>query len=59
MRAMFSLLNKSRVLNLSVDIQLNLFAKLVTQILLYGREIWGYENNDVSKKLHLRYFEYM
>ena len=52
---MFSLLKKSRVLNLPVDSQLDLLDKLVTPILLYGSEIWAYENNDVIEKLHLRY----
>ena len=46
-------------LNLPVDLQLDLFDKLVTPILLYGSEIWAYENNDVSEKLHFRYCEYM
>ena len=41
-RAMFSLLKKSRVLNLPIDLQLDLFDKLVTPILLYGSEIWAY-----------------
>ena len=58
-RAMFSLLKKSRVLNLPIDLQLDLFDKLVTPILLYGSEIWAYENNDIIEKLHLRYCKYI
>ena len=59
-RAMFSLKkNLSTVLNLPDDIQLDLFDKLVTPILLYGSEIWSYENNDVIEKLHLRYCRYI
>ena len=54
---MFSLLKKSK--NLPVDIQLDLFDKLVTPILSYGSEIWTYENNDVIEKLHLRYCKYI
>ena len=42
-RAMFSILKRSRVLNLPVDIQLNLFDSMVTPILLYGCETWGNE----------------
>ena len=56
-RAMFSLYKKSRVLNLPVDLQVDLFEKLVTTILLYRSEIWAYENNDVIEKLYLRYFK--
>ena len=43
-RAMIILLTKSRKLKLPVDIQLELFDQLVLPILLYGCEIWGYEN---------------
>ena len=56
---MFSLSKKSRVFNLPVDLQLDLFDKLVTPILLYGSEIWVYEDNDVIEKLHLRYCKYI
>ena len=47
------------MLNLPIDLQLDLFDKLVTPILLYGSEIWTYENNDIIEKLHLRYCKYI
>ena len=56
---MFGLLSKSRRLNLPVDIQLQLFDILVTPILLYGSEIWSYENCEILEKLHLRYCKYL
>ena len=43
---------------LPIDSQHDLFDKLVTPILLYGSEIWAYENNDIIEKLHLRYCKY-
>ena len=43
-KAMFSLLNKSNELGLPVDVQLELFDKTVLPVMLYGCEIWGYEN---------------
>ena len=46
-RAMFSIFKRSRVLNLPIDIQLNLFDSMVTPILLYGCEAWENENIDV------------
>ena len=46
------------MLNLPVDIQPDLFDKLVRPILLVGSEIWAYENNDLIEKLHLRYGKY-
>ena len=47
-KAMFSLLNKSNELGLSVDVQLELFDKTVLPVMLYGSEIWGYENIKLS-----------
>ena len=55
-RAMYALISKSRKLqNLPIDIQLHLFDSLVVPILLYGCEIWGFENNSMIEKLHLKY----
>ena len=42
---MFALLSKG-VLNLPVDIMLKLFDKTVLPIMLYGCEIWGFDNNQ-------------
>ena len=47
------LLKKSRELNLSIDCQLDMCDKRVTKILLYGCEIWGFENLDIIEKIHL------
>ena len=54
-RAMYALISKSRKLNLPIDIQIHLFDTLVMPILLYGCEIWGFENNDILEKLHLKF----
>ena len=35
---------------LSVNIQLDLFEKMVKPILLYGCEVWGFSNNDINEK---------
>ena len=43
-KATFSLLSKVRQLNLAVDVFNELFERLVIPVLLYGSEIWGYEN---------------
>ena len=42
-KAMFSVLKRSRELELPIDLQLELFDSLVLPILLYGCEIWGFE----------------
>ena len=43
-KANFSLSAKTRELNLSVDTFTELFERLIIPVLLYGSEIWGYEN---------------
>ena len=58
-RAMFSLLRKSRQLQLPIDIQLQLFAVLVKPVLLYGCEVWAHEGTDILEKLHLRFCKYV
>ena len=45
-KANFSLSTKTRELNLAVDTFKELFERLIIPILLYGSEIWGYENTN-------------
>ena len=52
---MYSILGKSRVLKLPVHLQLKLFDSLVLPILIYGSEIWGYENCHLFEKLHKKF----
>jgi hypothetical protein len=40
-KAMYSLIKKSKNLYLPIDLQIDLFSKLIKPILLYGCEIWG------------------
>ena len=44
--AMFALLTKAAKLHLPFDVTCELFDKLVLPILLYGCEVWGFENLD-------------
>ena len=41
---MFSLITKSRRLQVPIDITLDLFDKLVLRILIYGCEVWGHSS---------------
>ena len=41
---MLSVLRKTRKLNLPIDIQLQMFDSMVSSILLYGSEVYGFEN---------------
>ena len=36
---------------------MKLFDSLITPILLYSSEIWGYENNDIIEKIHLGFLK--
>ena len=50
-KAMYSLIQKDRRLKLPTDIMLTLFDSCVAPILLYGCEVWGYENTDIIEKV--------
>ena len=52
---MFSVVRKSRKLNLPVDIQLHLFDTMIAPILLYGAEVWGFEKANIIETFHLQY----
>ena len=48
---MFSVLRKTKKLNLPIDMQLQMFYSMVVPILLYGSEIYGYEKSDIIESL--------
>ena len=54
-KALFSIYQKIRNNSIPVHIQLKLFDSLVEPILLYGSEIWGYENLQIIEKVHLQF----
>ena len=43
-KATFSLIDKVKSLNLPIDMFVELFEKVSIPVLLYGSEVWGYEN---------------
>ena len=53
--SMYAILKLGRKHNLSIKCLLSLFDKMVKPILLYGCEIWGFGNNDVLEKVHLKF----
>ena len=53
--SMYAVLKLGRKHNLSIKCLLSLFDKMVKPILLYGCEIWGFGNNDVLEKVHLKF----
>ena len=52
-KALYSLLRKARTLNLPIDLQIDMFNKVIKPILLYGCEVWGYGNLDVIERVQL------
>ena len=58
-KAMYSIIKKCRFNNLSIECQLDMFNKAVVLILLYGSEVWGFENVDILEKLHLRFSKHL
>ena len=55
--AMFSLVTKSRKLKLPVDMQCELFDRLVIPVLLYGCELWGCENIDAINLFYRKFLK--
>lgn len=58
-KSMYSIIRKIRLFNLPIEQQFNLFDKVVVPVLLYGCEIWGYENIDIIEKIHLKFLKYV
>ena len=58
-KAMFSVLRNGNRLNLPLDLRLELFDSMVVPILLYGCEVWGFENFELIESLHLKYCKYI
>ena len=54
-RALFSMKSKIFLLQLPIDIQLELFDHLILPILLYGSEIWGFDNISQIETFFLRF----
>ena len=56
-KAMFSVLKKSRKLQLPMDIKLQMFDTMVLPILLYGSEVTGFENHSILERLCLQFYK--
>lgn len=50
---------KAKKLRLPVDIQLDLFDRLVVPIMIYGCEVWGFENLKQIEIVHTQYCRYL
>ena len=55
--ALYCMLKKARKLQLPIDIQCQLFDHLVLPILLYGSEVWGYEDLLQVEVFHRKFLQ--
>ncbi|XP_067660315.1 uncharacterized protein [Haliotis asinina] len=58
-KAMFTIFKIIRQLDMPIDCQLKLFDNLVKPILLYGAEVWGFENVAMIERVHLKFCKYI
>ena len=54
-KAMYEVLKRGRLHNLSIKCQLELFDSMVKPIILYGCETWGFGNNEIIERIHLKF----
>ena len=56
-RAMFALVRRCRKLSLPLDIQVDLFDKIVLPVLSYGCEVWFPGYCDLAQRLQVRFYK--
>ena len=56
-RAMFKLQSMTQALGLSVEMQCDLYEKLVVPVLLYGTEVWGLRNTELIEKFERKFLK--
>ena len=52
---MYDVIKRDQFLNLSIKCQLELFKSMVKPTILYWCETWGFVNNEIIERLHLKY----
>ena len=58
-RALFAIKSKKEKYNLPIDIVLDLFDKMISPVLLYGCEIWGFENLEKIEIFYRKFLKYI
>lgn len=58
-KAMYGVIRKIRQFNLPISCQFDLFDKVVLPVLIYGCEVWGYENLQVVERIHLKFLKHI
>ena len=55
-KALHLLYKRVNSLQISIDLQLQIFDHTILPILLYGCEVWGFQNTDLIEKVHNQFF---
>ena len=58
-KSLYSIISKSRQLNLDLDLQIDLFDKVVMPVALYGSETWGAYGCEIVSRVQLKYYKYV
>ncbi len=58
-RAMYALISKCRKLGLPIDLQLELFDRVIVPIMLYGCKVWGPENYIETEKIYFKFLKHI
>ena len=58
-RALFVIKSKKEKFNLPIDIVLDLFDKMILPVLLYGCEIWGFQNLENIEIFYRKFLKYI
>ena len=56
-KALTVLLKRINHLKLPVDLQIDLFDRMIKPILLYASEVWGFSNCQLLERVHLRFLK--
>ena len=56
-KAMYALIKRARYLHLPIDIQIELFSKIIKPILTYGCKIWGFGKLAVIERVQLKFLK--
>ena len=54
-KALYCIYKLVRNESIPIDLQLKMFDSMIDSILLYGSEVWGYENLKVIEQIQLKF----
>ena len=58
-KSLYGIISKSRQLNFDLDLQIDMFNKVVMPVALYGCETWGAYGCEIVSRVQLKYYKYI